>query len=435
MSVSLLPFPNPQPSSGEVQPRPIQLRAIPLGDLRTRTANDEGELLKHRYLCKGGGMLIVGPTGIGKSSFSMQCMMQWALGRPAFDIDPARPLTSLLIQAENDEGDLAEMRDGMVKGLEIAGDDLQDLGSRVLTHREDSRTGAAFCAEVVDPLLAAHKPDLLWIDPALAYLGGESNSQEDVGRFLRNQLNPLINRHQCGVIVVHHTNKPLRTGEPSAGGISDMAYQGTGSAEWANWARAVMVLRSTKTHGIFELHAGKRGSRIRWRDPQTQATAFVRHLMHAKGEGELYWRFATAEEASGAVNEQSDAAIRNSIVMLVPPIGGIDKSVLINQCRLRQIGRDKAATLIKELLESGELVESEVPQKGRRPLKNISRQSQPQSGLQPLAAPTAQPPPLPSGLTLQEDGVSSSAGGVPTAVVTGFSASSNSAAPPNSEAK
>ena len=37
-------------------------------------------------------------------------------GRPLFGIVPARPLKSLLIQAENDEGDLAEMRDGVIAG-------------------------------------------------------------------------------------------------------------------------------------------------------------------------------------------------------------------------------------------------------------------------------------------------------------------------------
>lgn len=59
--------------------------------------NDPNELLRSRYLCRGGGLLLVGPTGIGKSSLSMQLMLSWALGRSAFGIQPARPLKSLLI--------------------------------------------------------------------------------------------------------------------------------------------------------------------------------------------------------------------------------------------------------------------------------------------------------------------------------------------------
>jgi hypothetical protein len=73
--------------------------------------NDPDELLRFRFLCRRGLLLLCGPTGIGKSSFAMQCMILWALGLPAFGIAPVRPLKSLLIQAENDEGDLAEMRE------------------------------------------------------------------------------------------------------------------------------------------------------------------------------------------------------------------------------------------------------------------------------------------------------------------------------------
>src|SRR5688500_19891006 len=80
---------------------------------------DPNELLRHRFLCRGGGLLLVGPTGIGKSSLSMQAMIMWAVGRGVFWIQPVRPLKSLLVQAENDEGDLAEMRDGVIAGLHL----------------------------------------------------------------------------------------------------------------------------------------------------------------------------------------------------------------------------------------------------------------------------------------------------------------------------
>ena len=79
-----------------------------LNELQRPIKNDGQELLRNRFLCRGGGLLLVGPTGIGKSSLSMQMMISWALGRGLFGVEPARPVISLLIQAENDEGDLAE---------------------------------------------------------------------------------------------------------------------------------------------------------------------------------------------------------------------------------------------------------------------------------------------------------------------------------------
>ena len=152
-----------------------------LDELVAPTPNDQAELLRHRYLCRGGGLLLVGPTGIGKSSFSIQAMILWAIGRAAFGIKPARPLKSLLIQAENDEGDLAEMRDGVIAGLNLTDAEKQSAMANVIVAREDSRTGMMFFAGTVRPLLAEHRPDLLWIDPALSYLGAEANSQKDVG--------------------------------------------------------------------------------------------------------------------------------------------------------------------------------------------------------------------------------------------------------------
>src|SRR5687768_15690667 len=105
------------PASESVPNDPPGLRARSLGDLMRRIENDPRELLHFHYLVRGGGLLLVGPTGIGKSSFSMQAMISWALNKPAFDIHPTGPITSLLIQSENDDGDLADMRDGVIAGM------------------------------------------------------------------------------------------------------------------------------------------------------------------------------------------------------------------------------------------------------------------------------------------------------------------------------
>ena len=147
-------------------PAPV---AVSLGALLRPLPDDASELLRQRYLCRGGGLLLVGFTGVGKSSFSMQCMLKWALGLPVFGIEPTRPLKSLLIQAENDDGDLAEMRDGVVNGLGLQEDQAQEAFTRLMVCRQDTQTGMGFFQHTVRPLLEQHRPDLLWIDPALAY--------------------------------------------------------------------------------------------------------------------------------------------------------------------------------------------------------------------------------------------------------------------------
>ena len=304
------------PSEGEAIEAPLPPEAKPLANLKRREDNDPTELLRTGYLCRGGGLLLCGPTGIGKSSLALQAMILWALGRECFGIVPVKPISSLLIQAENDDGDLAEMRDGVIAGLDLTPAQVQAALANITVACEDTRTGAAFTSFTVAPLLEKHRPDLIWIDPALAYLGGEASAQKDVGGFLRNQINPLLHTFQCGGIIITHTNKPPTGREKPSWQAGDFAYSGTGSAEWANWARAVLALRSIGSHDVFELRAGKRGARLGWQDADGQRS-YVRHLAHSSRG--ICWRTADLAEMpkTGRPKEYSE----DEVLDLLPPEG------------------------------------------------------------------------------------------------------------------
>lgn len=273
--------------TGEVSP---EIRT--LGAFALPPRHDAQELLKSRFLCRGGALLLVGPTGIGKSSFVMQGAIRWALGQEFFGIQAAGPMRVLMVQAENDDGDIAEMRDGVYRGLQASGqlskDDPAVLADRIAVVCEDSRTGRDFGASL-DRLLGQWKPDLVMIDPALAYLGGDALKQADVTLFCRNILNPLIHRHQCGLILVHHTNKPPRGEEKSDWKAGDLAYLGQGAADWANWARAVVAIRAKGSHSVYELCLGKRGRRAGWTDKEGKPL-FVKDIAHAREPGTICWR-------------------------------------------------------------------------------------------------------------------------------------------------
>ena len=62
------------------EPAPRPTPGQRLSELVRPADDDPSELLRHRFLCRLGGLLLVGPTGIGKSSFAMQAMILWALG-------------------------------------------------------------------------------------------------------------------------------------------------------------------------------------------------------------------------------------------------------------------------------------------------------------------------------------------------------------------
>lgn len=333
-------------------------------------ANDPGELLKHRYLCRGGGLLLVGATGLGKSSLSMQLMIKWALGHSVFSLEPARPIKSLLIQAENDDGDLAEMKHGVFNGLNLSPEEQTEASKNVFVAQESSKTGAHLCQSVLEPLLRTVKPDLLWLDPALAYIGGDMNSQKDVGKFLRNDLGPLLKRHNCGAIIIHHTNKISKDPEKQ---MTDPAYLGAGSAEWVNWCRAMLALRQTDVDNLYELIASKRNERLKWKTADGQGFTNKRYIGHNRRPDTICWMemaIADAEELR-ANNGKSP----QDVMKHVPLNALIAKADLMKVCGQNNIGKHLASKIIDELLDDDLLFEVKMPRTGKKPKVLLSRES------------------------------------------------------------
>ena len=290
-------------SNGDLVPGPAIITPDVL--MQYVTDPDPNTLLGKRYLSRGGSLLINGQTGLGKSSFLVQAATTWGLGLPLFGIQPVRALRSLIVQAENDIGDLAEMFRGVVDGTGCA--------SRIAELQDHIRfiTDAAHCGDsfmpFIDPLINEHKPDLVWIDPLQAFLGGDIKDQKIVSPFIRNGLGSIALRTGVVFIIMHHTNKPQRdNGKPMAS--NDYSYLGSGSAELANWARAIMYLHQVGDN-LYELRAAKRGRRAGMVDsaglPATEI--FLRH-----GDRGICWERAEApeNEKQAAEVEEADDIIR-----------------------------------------------------------------------------------------------------------------------------
>ena len=375
--LAIPPLPDQIPTSGTPGDAPAAgnpgVYAKPLDELRRPLQNDGQELLRHRFLCRGGGLLLVGPTGIGKSSLSMQMMISWALGRALFGIEPARPITSLLIQAENDEGDLAEMRDGVFSGLNVTIEDRALAAQKIFVVQENTRTAEEFFKETVRPMLEQHAFDILWIDPALAYLGGENNSQQAVGAFLRNQLNPLLTEFHCAAVVVHHTNKPY-TG-PEKRKQVDFAYLGGGSAEWANWSRAILTMQKTTAPNVFELRAPKRGNRLGWKEVDGSTVAYNRFIAHCKDPGTICWIDVDPDLVEG-LGDKSDVA-EIDVMKYVPLDRPIAKNTLIYNCSRNGQGKNATRDAIVALIRDETLHEWRKPRPGTQPEKYLARIPQP----------------------------------------------------------
>jgi RecA-family ATPase len=94
------------------------------------------------------------------------------------------------VQAENDEGDVAEALQGILKALDLTAEELGWVKANIVIVRDCTSTGERF-VDRMRRLAEKHKPDLAWVDPLLAFIGGDLSSQETAGGFLRNLLNPL----------------------------------------------------------------------------------------------------------------------------------------------------------------------------------------------------------------------------------------------------
>ena len=322
-------------------------------------------------------MIFIGPSGIGKSSASVQQDIQWSLGREAFGIRPARPLSILTVQAENDAEDLAEMREGVCRGLRLSDEDRAEVRQHVFYETVNSLRGDTFLA-YLGGRLAMMQFDLLRIDPLLAYNPGDVNNAEHTGAFLRTGINPLLARHRVACIMNHHTPKATNRDTSSWRG-SDWMYAGAGSADITNWARAALVIDPTHAPHVFKFIAAKRGNRIGWVNEEGEREV-VRHFCHAS-DG-LYWREAEDDDMIAVdiatTAKKSGKLVKTAADMkaLVPTEDAIPKVKLIQNARACGFTKRGADDALTELIESEELFVWRIKRSGTNPEVRISRHTQ-----------------------------------------------------------
>lgn len=255
----------------QLEPEETIAQAVTLRELQEKInaegPSDPNELIKNRFICKGGAGVLAAETGCGKSSLVMQLCLHWGAGLPCFGLYPTRPLKILLIQAENDERDLQEEITGVCWGaanielLAIPQIDAAKEAVRIIS--DSTHAGDNFVhmlEEVLEPGI-----DLIICDPLFAFAGCDLSNQEKVSRFLRNQINPLLKHYNVAALFVHHMAK-------SSKGVLlnenfNQAYNYHGSAEIINWARFALVLERFKDQSgnfFFKLSAPKRGRRLGW---------------------------------------------------------------------------------------------------------------------------------------------------------------------------
>lgn len=279
---------------------------------------DSEQVFSRHALFKGDRpLIIVAQSGIGKSTLLIQEAMLWTVGR-GFLLTPAKPLRVLILETEEHKSDYFDIVPGVVKYAKGQGIDfdLESLKSQLRIYSVSGLHGEQLISTLealIDESFEQGQPfDLIVLNPALSFLGGDASSQETVSQFLRQDLDPLIKRQnkEVGLCLIHHTKKVNQ--DTTSYAANDAMYATHGSAEWTNASRTVVTLQyyQRNVEGVYVAYAAKRGNALGWKDSKGNPTSrvIIGHAPKVDEDGnptyDRYWRYLTQEEVD-EISEQT----------------------------------------------------------------------------------------------------------------------------------
>lgn len=238
-----------------------------LASFQYPSCDDPTALLgRDRFLNRGGALLMVSSAGVGKSTMSTQMAVYWGAGRPFMGIPCTRPLRSLILQAEDDDGDIGEFAESLRQGLPRKGFSQQEMETalgNVIMVKDNIHVGEDF-ARAASYYANRYKPDLFILNPLYSFAGGDLVDTKLAAEFL-STLAKVNRGDKFAWILIHHTGKPQHAGKEGKGGGEkewwEQYYAGFGSSYLTNMVRATALLKPRDVEGEFFLELGKRGAR------------------------------------------------------------------------------------------------------------------------------------------------------------------------------
>lgn len=297
-----------QPDNYEVFHRVIELSKNPIlknsksvSELLNHNVEDDPNALighQRRFLSKGGSWMIIGPSGIGKSTLITSLCINAAAGVSWHGLSFRAPLKTLVIQAENDAGDLAEMLKGACASVrkEFSNDQFKEMAQNLMFQQVTDKIGEKF-TRWLEEIIRETGAQIVVIDPLLSFVGDDISQQKVASQFFRNFLQPVLERTGCICVLVHHTGKPSRDKDSQKGWTdSDFSYIGLGSSEIVNWPRAVSVLIHTKQEKTYLFKNCKRGGRAGMIDQFSGGISQDIYLRHGDSREGSQWLQTKYEE-------------------------------------------------------------------------------------------------------------------------------------------
>ena len=276
------------------------VEAVPLSNFESSGPEETNpnSLFPNGWFRKGQAMFLTSVAGSGKSVITTQLCYGWALGREVLGMKPFRPLTIGIIRPEDDDEEIAEFRNSMRRGFrEVHGwsdKDIAEAESRVRMLNPKGKMGKEFIAYLRRVQRKYHF-DLVVINPLQGVSGIDLAKNSELTEFCRgNGLDSIIKDEEtkCGLLVIHHTNKPPSDADKRNFGKGAFAqYIGAGGQEINAWMRGMLLLMPTIEPGVYELSAVKRGNRLGWVNPPDKNYLFPTKLIRQspKEDHLLFW--------------------------------------------------------------------------------------------------------------------------------------------------
>jgi AAA domain/Bifunctional DNA primase/polymerase, N-terminal len=290
-------------------------------------------LLGNEYLSRGEGMLIVGPTEVGKSSLAIQMATEWACGLKGAIIKPNGPLRVLIVQSEDSRNEVIRMLQ-VYRRLGLAPEQIElvKANTRFITwsgcgrlkkkppQKDDEKEWeeVTLGRELVF-LLEMEKNrggefDIVIINPLHAYTEESTNTRFNK-ELCYQVMTPFLRANKCGLVWVHHTPKFKK--EMMSQTRYEMLYLAAGDATITNWTRSSLFVMPTDREGFFEFWAGKRAGKDCEKIDWNSDTRIFKWA-----DGYILWTEATSAEASATRSKAKKTII--DLLRLIPLNGDVD---------------------------------------------------------------------------------------------------------------
>jgi hypothetical protein len=252
---------------------------------------------------------------------------------PFANLKPTSELGVAIIQSEDSPRRITIDRDDVTAELSEQFPDIDWLATwqKVSFYKFPGMTGAEFLKGLdayLESMREEHKPDIIIINPLLAFIGGPITDGAYVTPFLRggtinrvetNGLQYILERHMAGALIFHHTPKPPSDNELAAWMKSRFPeYQGAGSSDITNWGRSFITMMRVKDYpDRVCLTAGKNGSGLEW---DIIGGAYRHYMAWSRGKGVTggnrhAWRELDADELADITKETRAAEEADALTL------------------------------------------------------------------------------------------------------------------------